>query len=80
MSTAVIPEPIAQLQRQLDQFRAPNHGEEAAGFGGEPPSNWPGNTVCIRAHPLRLDYAGLKNGWMEFPIADEKDESRHSSS
>ena len=62
MSTAVIPEPIAQLQRQLDQFRSPQPR------GGKlPESLWQAAVELARehgvysvAHPLRLDYMGLK--------------------
>ena len=52
MSTAVIPEPIAQLQRQLDEIRtAPNHwGSCRIPVWQAKPSNWPGNTVCIPSH------------------------------
>lgn len=58
MSTAVIPEAIAQLQRQLDEFAAPSRGGGSCPSRcGKRRSSWPANTVCI---PLRLDYMGLK--------------------
>jgi hypothetical protein len=86
MSTAVIPEPIVQLQRQLDQIRS----TQSRGEGKKlPDSVWQAAVELARehgvysvAHPLRLDYAGLKkrrNGSAEFPIADERHTSRHSS-
>jgi hypothetical protein len=62
MSTAVLPEPIAQLQRQLDQIRSTQpRGKKL------PDSVWQAAVELARehgvysvAHPLRLDYAGLK--------------------
>jgi hypothetical protein len=62
MSTAVIPEPIAQLQRQLDQIRNTQpRGKKL------PDSVWQAAVELARehgvysvAHPLRLDYTGLK--------------------
>ena len=62
MSTAVIPEPIAQLQRQLDQIRSTQpRGKKL------PESLWQAAVELARqhgvysvAHPLRLDYMGLK--------------------
>jgi hypothetical protein len=62
MSTAVIPEPIAQLQHQLDQIR--NTQPRARKL---PESVWQAAVELARehgvyavAHPLRLDYVGLK--------------------
>lgn len=62
MSTAVIPEPIAQLQHQLDQFRSTQPGRRKL-----PESLWQAAVGLARehgvysvAHPLRLDYMGLK--------------------
>jgi hypothetical protein len=62
MSTAVIPGPIAQLQRQLDQFRSTQPGRRKL-----PESLWQAAVELARehgvypvAHPLRLDYMGLK--------------------
>jgi len=62
MSTAVIPEPIAQLQRQLDQIRSTQpRGKKL------PDSVWQAAVELAREHgvysvarPLRLDYTGLK--------------------
>jgi hypothetical protein len=62
MSTAVIPEPIAHLQRQLDQIRSTQpRGRKL------PESVWQAAVELARehgvysvAHPLRLDYMGLK--------------------
>jgi len=62
MSTAIIPEPIAQLQRQLDEFRSTQpRGRKL------PESVWQAAVELARehgvysvAHPLRLDYMGLK--------------------
>lgn len=62
MSTAVIPEPIAQLQRQLDQIRSTQpRGKKL------PDSVWQVAVELARehgvysvAHRLRLDYMGLK--------------------
>jgi hypothetical protein len=62
MSSAAIPEPIAQLQRQLDQIRSTQpRGREL------PESVWQTAVELARehgvysvAHPLRLDYMGLK--------------------
>jgi hypothetical protein len=62
MSTAAIPEPIAQLQRQLDQIRSVQpRGRKL------PESVWQAAVELARehgvysvAHPLRLDYMGLK--------------------
>ena len=62
MSTTVIPEPIAQLQRQLDQFRSTQPRGRRL-----PDSMWQAVVELARehgvysvAHPLRLDYTGLK--------------------
>jgi len=62
MSTAVIPEPIAQLQHQLDQFRSTQPRRRKL-----PESLWQAAVELARehgvysvAHPLRLDYMGLK--------------------
>ena len=81
MSAAVIPEPIAQLQLQLNEIRSTQPRGKRL-----PDSVWQAAVELARehgvysvAHHLRLDYAGLKNGSAEFPIADEKHASRHSS-
>ncbi len=62
MSTATIPEPIAQLQRELDQIRSTQPRGKRL-----PDSVWQAAVELARehgvyrvAHPLRLDYAGLK--------------------
>jgi hypothetical protein len=53
MGTAVIPEPIAQLQRQLDQIRSTQRrGRSIRIRRGKPQSNWPGNMVCILSRIL----------------------------
>ena len=61
-STLPIPEPIALLQRQLDQFRSAQSGRTKL-----PESLWQAAVELARqhgvyavAHPLRLDYMGLK--------------------
>jgi len=62
MSTAVIPEPIAQLQLQLDQIRSTQpRGKKL------PDTVWQAAVELAREHGvysvarhLRLDYAGLK--------------------
>ena len=61
-STLPIPEPIAQLQRQLDQFRSTQQRRTKL-----PESLWQAAVELARqhgvysvAHPLRLDYMGLK--------------------
>ena len=57
-----IPEPVAQLQRQLDQFRSTQPRRTKL-----PESLWQAAVELARqhglypvAHPLRLDYMGLK--------------------
>ena len=57
-----LPEPIAQLQRQLDQIRSTQPGRRRL-----PESIWESAVELARqhgiyavAHPLRLDYMGLK--------------------
>ena len=61
-STPAIPEPIAELQRQLDQFRSTQPRRTKL-----PESLWQAAVELARqhgvysvAHPLRLDYMGLK--------------------
>ncbi|MGA3020028.1 MAG: hypothetical protein ABSF62_23155 [Bryobacteraceae bacterium] len=61
-STLSIPEPIAQLQRQLDQFRSTQSRRTKL-----PEPLWQAAVELARqhgvyavAHPLRLDYMGLK--------------------
>jgi hypothetical protein len=62
MSTAVIPEPIAQLQLQLEQIRSTQPRVKRL-----PDSVWQAAVELARehgvysvAHHLRLDYTGLK--------------------
>ena len=62
-STSPIPEAIVQLQRQLDQFRSSQPTRTKL-----PESLWQAAVELARqhgiypvAHPLRLDYVGLKN-------------------
>src|SRR6476660_6367159 len=57
-----IPEPVAQLQRQLEQFRSTQQGRTKL-----PESLWQAAVELARqhgvypvAHPLRLDYTRLK--------------------
>ena len=57
-----IPEPVAQLQRQLEQFRSTQPGRTKL-----PESLWQAAVELARqhgvypvAHPLRLDYTRLK--------------------
>jgi hypothetical protein len=57
-----IPEPVAQLQRQLEQFRSTQPARTKL-----PESLWQAAVELARqhgvypvAHPLRLDYTGLK--------------------
>lgn len=57
-----LPEPIAQLQRQLDQFRSTHSTRRKL-----PEPLWQAAAELARqhgvyavAHPLRLDYVGLK--------------------
>jgi hypothetical protein len=61
-SKSLIPEPIVQLQRQLDQFRSTQQRRTKL-----PESLWQAAVELARqhgvysvAHPLRLDYMGLK--------------------
>jgi hypothetical protein len=68
-STPSIPEPIVQLQRQLDQFRSTQPRRTKL-----PESLWQTAVELARqhgvysvAHPLRLDYMGLKKRLGEPP-------------
>jgi hypothetical protein len=61
--STLIPEPIAQLQRQLDEFRSTHSTGTKL-----PEPVWQAAVELARqhgvyavAHPLRLDYMGLKN-------------------
>ena len=69
-----IPEPIAQLQRQLDQFRSTQPGRTKL-----PESLWQAAVELARehgvysvAHPLRLDYMRLKKQLGGPPIRRQK--------
>src|ERR1700721_2289754 len=64
-----IPEPIAELQRQLDQFRSTRQRRRKL-----PESLWQAAVELARQHgvhsvaqPLRLDYMGLKKRLGEPP-------------
>ncbi|HEY6273037.1 MAG TPA: hypothetical protein VIX19_13740 [Terriglobales bacterium] len=69
-----IPEPVVQLQRQLDQFRS-THPRRAK----LPESLWQAAVELARqhgihpvAHPLRLDYVQLKQRLGGVPISRRK--------
>ena len=57
-----IPEPIAQLQRQLDQFRSaqPHRAKIPEGMWQAAVELARQHGLYAVAHPLRLDYVGLK--------------------
>ena len=77
-----IPEPAAQLQRQLEQFRSaqPGADDSCRNRCGRLRSSWPANTaVHPVAHPLRLDYMKLKKRLGGSPTSRRKAAtSRHS--
>jgi hypothetical protein len=69
-----LPEPIRQLQEQLNQFRL-THARRSK----LPESLWTAATALARehgiyavAHPLRLDYVGLKKRLAEAPVTERK--------
>jgi hypothetical protein len=69
-----IPEPVAQLQRQLEQFRSTQQGRTKL-----PESLWQAAVELARlhgvysvAHPLRLDYTGLKKRLGGIPVLRRK--------
>ena len=73
-STLPIPEPIVQLQRQLDQFRSTQPRRTKL-----PESLWQAAVELARqygvypvAHPLRLDYTGLKKRLGGVPVVRRK--------
>ena len=73
-STPAIPEAILQLQRQLDQFRSTQPRRTKL-----PESLWQAAVELARqygvypvAHPLRLDYTGLKKRVGGVPIVRRK--------
>jgi hypothetical protein len=77
-TNAVIPEPIVQLQRQFEQFRS-SHALRAR----IPEALWRAAVELARqhglnavAHPLRLDYMGLKRRLAEVAEIPEKKQSR----
>ncbi len=72
--TTPIPEPVAQLQRQLEQFRSSQPGRTKL-----PESLWQAAVELARqhgvhavAHPLRLDYTRLKQRLGGSPIVQRK--------
>ena len=72
--SAPIPEPVAQLQRQLEQFRNARPGRTKL-----PESLWQAAVELARqhgvypvAHPLRLDYTRLKKRLGGSPTARRK--------
>jgi hypothetical protein len=73
-SNMPIPEPIVQLQRQFDQFRSAQPHRAKI-----PESLWQAAEELARehglyavAHPLRLDYVGLKRRLEGVPKPKEK--------
>jgi len=61
-SAVSIPEPIVQLQRQLDQFRSaqPHRAKIPEGMWQAAVELARQHGLYAVAHPLRLDYVGLK--------------------
>jgi hypothetical protein len=73
-SASPIPEPIVQLQRQLDQFRSIQPHRARL-----PEALWQAAVELARVHglhsvaqPLRLDYMGLKKRLGEVPVVRKK--------
>jgi hypothetical protein len=73
-STSPIPEPIVQLQRQLDQFRSTQSHRTRL-----PEALWQAAVELARIHglhpvaqPLRLDYMGLKKRLGEGPVVRKR--------
>ena len=73
-STPAIPEAILELQRQLDQFRSTQPRRTKL-----PESLWQAAVELARqygvypvAHPLRLDYTGLKKRLGGVPVVRRK--------
>jgi hypothetical protein len=71
---APVPEAITQLQRQLEQFRSTRPARTML-----PESSWQAAVELARqhgiyavAHPLRLDYTGLKQRLGGIPIRPRK--------
>jgi hypothetical protein len=76
-----LPEPIKQLEEELNQFRAMH-----ARGSKLPESLWAAAATLARqygiyavAHPLRLDYVGLKKRLAEAPVAARKTRARATS-
>jgi hypothetical protein len=77
-SNLVIPEPIVQLQRQFEQFRGSHPLRTRI-----PEALWRAAVELARehglnavAHPLRLDYTGLKRRLAEISEVSEKKKAR----
>ncbi|HEV2473846.1 MAG TPA: hypothetical protein VGS41_14315 [Chthonomonadales bacterium] len=77
-SNIVIPEPIVQLQRQFEQFRS-SHALRTR----IPEALWRAAVELARqhglnavAHPLRLDYTGLKRRLADISEVSEKRKAR----
>jgi hypothetical protein len=78
-STPHIPEPIVQLQCELDQFRStrprrtklPESRQAAVELARQH------GVYCV-AQPLRLDYMGLKKRLGGAPVVGRKAARRHS--
>ncbi len=73
-SALPVPEPILQLQRQLDQFRSTQPHRTKL-----PETLWQAAVELARqhgvysvAHPLRLDYMGLKKRLDGVPVPEKK--------
>ena len=73
-SASPIPEPIVQLQRRLDEFRSSRPHRTKL-----PETLWQAAVELARqhglysvAHPLRLDYMGLKRRLEGLPSAQKK--------
>ena len=73
-SASSIPEPIAQLQRRFDEFRSTQPHRKKL-----PETLWQAAVELARehglhpvAHPLRLDYMGLKRRVEGLPSAQKK--------
>ena len=77
-SNIVIPEPIVQLQRQFEQFRSSHPLRTRI-----PEALWRAAVELARqhglnavAHPLRLDYTGLKRRLADISEVSEKKKAR----
>ena len=81
-SSASIPEPIVQFQKQFDQFRS-----EQPRRSKIPEGLWQGAVELARqhglyavAHPLRLDYVGLKRRLETASKVEEKKRKKKAAS